>query len=151
MKQCTKCGEVKRETEFSWVSAEHKKKIARCKQCINTTHRRQNRQRQQRHRAQDPVGYRRQAQIAMLKFHYGLTLEQYRAMFTAQNGLCALCGRPETWCYKGKPTDLSVDHDHQTGKVRALLCRKCNVGLGHFQDDPARLRKAAAYLDYHKI
>ena len=78
-----------------------------------------------------------------LKRKYGLTLEDYERMFRAQDGRCKLCGKRE------KKAMLPVDHNHFTKKVRALLCRKCNTGLGQFDDDPKLLRKAAAYIEEH--
>lgn len=58
-----------------------------------------------------------------------------------QKGLCAICGNPP-----GPHRSLSVDHDHETGKVRALLCGPCNRGLGHFRDNPRLLASAVEYL-----
>jgi hypothetical protein len=84
-----------------------------------------------------------------LKFHFGITLSDYKRMFDEQRGLCAICNNPETghngrW---GKQTlQLAVDHNPQTGKVRKLLCRRCNQGIGKFDEDPALLEAAAAYL-----
>lgn len=74
---------------------------------------------------------------------YGLTYADYVEMLAAQNGGCRICGQAP-----GKRR-LAVDHDHQTGKVRGLLCGRCNSGLGFFQDDSARMRQAIAYLDAH--
>ena len=71
-----------------------------------------------------------------------LTLAQYQAMLDAQGGVCALCHQP------GRR--LCIDHDHATGRVRALLCWTCNVGLGNFGDDPEALRRAATYLESHR-
>lgn len=62
-----------------------------------------------------------------------------------QNNCCAICGNP--------PSDdraLALDHDHQTGVLRDLLCTNCNVGLGNFRDDPDLLARAADYLAYHR-
>lgn len=86
----------------------------------------------------------------MRRVNYGITAEQYQAMLEAQQGLCAICGQPETsrGC-KGKPKDLSVDHDHATGRIRGLLCGHCNSGLGHFRDRPDRLMAAIDYLRKH--
>lgn len=75
---------------------------------------------------------------------YGITLEKYYSMVEAQNHRCALCNRS---CKSGR--QLSIDHNHKTGKIRELLCGNCNVGLGNFQDDPEILQKAVAYLQKH--
>lgn len=84
---------------------------------------------------------------ADMKYRYGVTEAQYLRMFTAQDGRCKLCGRREEARVEGgKIHSLVIDHDHRTGKVRGLLCRWCNAGLGLFDDDPKRMRKAAAYL-----
>ena len=75
--------------------------------------------------------------------------EKYDQMFDRQNGLCAICERPETSMRNGRVKALAVDHDHETGKVRELLCWHCNSGLGKFKDDSKVLRKAAEYLEKH--
>jgi hypothetical protein len=78
-----------------------------------------------------------------LKARYGITREEYDRMFAEQNGVCKICKEPEF--HMGRL--LSVDHCHETGKVRGLLCNSCNRGIGLFVDDPERLRKAATYLE----
>lgn len=75
---------------------------------------------------------------------FGLTLEDFNRMSEQQNGLCAICRNP--------PVDyerLSVDHCHTSGKVRALLCARCNSGLGYFYEDTERLEAAINYLKEH--
>lgn len=84
---------------------------------------------------------------------YGLTDETYEAMLAAQGGGCAICGSTDPKTRHGK---WHIDHDHSCcsnrdqrtcGKcVRGLLCQQCNLGLGHFEDDPDRLAAAARYL-----
>jgi hypothetical protein len=85
-----------------------------------------------------------------LKNQYGITPEEYDLMVIAQNNLCAICGREQAELrnkYVGSPTKrLDIDHDHITGEIRGLLCRKCNTGLGLFLEDPVVLAKAIEYL-----
>lgn len=82
---------------------------------------------------------------------YGLSVEKYETMFAEQNGLCAICGKPETMkTSKGYLRALSVDHCHKRAHVRKLLCAKCNQGIGLFFDDPDLLRAAATYLEKHE-
>ena len=70
---------------------------------------------------------------------YGLTAEQYEALLEAQGGVCAIC--------EGlRPYRLNVDHDHATGRVRGLLCRRCNKLLRDVRDDRFVLYRAATYL-----
>ena len=73
-----------------------------------------------------------------------MTVEQYDEMLAAQDGGCAICSRPPT-----PGISLHVDHDHETGAIRRLLCFLCNNLLGDAGDDPALLEKAAAYLHAH--
>jgi hypothetical protein len=76
-----------------------------------------------------------------LKMKYGMTLAEYNAEVARQGGICPIClQRPEE--------KLCVDHHHKTRTLRSLLCRKCNIGLGCYNDDPASMRRAADYLDY---
>ena len=77
----------------------------------------------------------------LLKRH-GITLEDYQQMYKAQNGVCAICGRKES-C---DGYSLAVDHCHETKKIRGLLCRKCNTGIGLFHDSTELLAKAIEYL-----
>lgn len=72
---------------------------------------------------------------------YGLTPEQYDDLLQAQSGLCAICHR-----LPSAKRRLAVDHDHATGKVRGLLCYRCNTALGAFADDARTLHRAAEYL-----
>jgi hypothetical protein len=80
---------------------------------------------------------------------YGLTPQDYIAMFEAQGGVCATCGKPETSVHHTTraPKALSVDHCHATGRVRGLLCWHCNSVLGKVDDDPNVLRAMALYLE----
>jgi len=79
---------------------------------------------------------------------YGITLEEYNKMFETQNGKCLICNQPETQVNRKTNTlhSLSVDHDHATGKVRGLLCRRCNTLIGQVDDSVNILGRAIWYL-----
>lgn len=72
-----------------------------------------------------------------LKYKYDITKEEYEDLKIAQNNTCAIC-------FKNKK--LNIDHDHETGKVRGLLCWNCNVAIGHLGDSIEILQSAANYL-----
>ena len=81
------------------------------------------------------------------KKSYGMTMEDYRLLYSSQAGVCAVCENPETSKDRtGKIRLLAVDHDHRTGVVRGLLCGSCNRAIGLFCDDRARLLRAVEYL-----
>ena len=70
-----------------------------------------------------------------LKRNYGMSITDYEILWNAQNGVCAICKQPETAIDPHNPGNvrrLSVDHDHETGKVRGLLCQRCNVAIGKY-------------------
>ncbi|MCP4598529.1 endonuclease VII domain-containing protein [Neptuniibacter sp.] len=81
-----------------------------------------------------------------LAYNFGITEQKYNAMFKKHKGRCYICGKHQSKMKKR----LHVDHDHKTGKVRGLLCVICNLGLGCFKDNPARLRSAAEYLERNR-
>jgi hypothetical protein len=81
--------------------------------------------------------------------YYGMSGEEYDALFAAQDGKCSICRNPETAIYNGEIKQLHVDHDHATGTVRALLCGACNGMLGLARDNPETLRAAAKYIEDH--
>lgn len=72
---------------------------------------------------------------------YGITSEQYEALYAAQGGVCYICQRA-----KGISKKLAVDHDHQSGFVRGLLCTTCNKILGHLRDDDYAAARIVSYL-----
>ena len=98
---------------------------------------------------------RPKVRAGQLRIRYGLSSEQYAVLFSKQNGVCAVCFRPETAKQKtGKIQRLSVDHNHKCcpgkrscGKcVRGLLCSQCNIALGYLDDDPVRMGALIAYI-----
>jgi len=89
----------------------------------------------------------RNLELAKAKEHevklrkYGINTKQFELLFLMQKGVCAICGRPP------KKYRLNVDHDHKSGRVRGLLCWRCNKFLVPQQHTSDILRKAADYLD----
>jgi|ERR1035437_5649575 hypothetical protein len=82
-----------------------------------------------------------------LKRKYNITQEQYNELFNKQNGKCAICGKHQSELKKA----LGIDHDHETGKNRGLLCDKCNLLLGHANDNVQVLTQAINYLNIYNI
>ncbi len=92
----------------------------------------------------DPMMARRFARLFQI---YRITREEYLALVEKQGDRCAICLTTSKGSWKGKPNDLwGVDHSHLTGKVRGLLCFKCNTAIGLLGENPGRMRKAASYV-----
>lgn len=79
---------------------------------------------------------------AIIRRVYGITLAEYEQKLKDQGGVCEICGKPDE--VEGRR--MAIDHCHDTGKVRGLLCGNCNRGLGNFQDNAELVAKAADYL-----
>lgn len=107
---------------------------SKCKECWKVGRRRAQKRYTRKHREK----VRAVARNAHYKRNYGLTAEAIDRQSQAQNGRCAICD---------VSAPLVVDHDHATNRVRGLICRTCNSGLGHFKDDIAALRSAILYLE----
>jgi hypothetical protein len=118
---CTKCG-VELVDEENFRPSNRKCSKYKCSSCI-------------------AEGYRE----SILKSKYGITVEDYDKMYEFQGGCCDVCGRHQTEFQKR----LAVDHDHETGAVRSLLCASCNSGIGKLGDDIATVREALNYLIRH--
>ena len=139
-KECRKCGEILPHSYFHKDSSNKYGLAYWCKDCANHSSRRCHRLRNA-----NPA-YKQAKRSDYFKHKYGLSLEQYKEKLFSQDSKCAICRveLPES----GPLTHL--DHCHTTGKLRAFLCTNCNRGLGHFQDSPELLRKAAEYIESHK-
>ena len=92
----------------------------------------------QRHKERDAES----AKGRQLKYLYGISLHDYDRLLEKQNGRCKICGTT----HPGGKGRFHVDHNHDTGKVRGLLCNSCNTGLGRFKDSPTLLLSAHHYL-----
>ena len=122
-KRCTVCGEVKPLTAFHARNDRLCGRQSRCITCGSAA----------------TMSSRRW-------YQRGISREQYAEMVAAQAGKCAICGKPET----ARGRSLSTDHDHRTGRLRALLCSRCNTGLGLFGDSVQGLESAIRYLRAHE-
>jgi len=144
---CAQCKETKPTTEFNKRGSRFQ---SSCRECHNwTIGRYQDGKRETGENVEiNRRDYRRRNKWRKLKAKYGVTQEQYEALVSQQNNCCAICKQPEREMdgQHGWPLDLSVDHDHVTGKVRGLLCRQCNIALGRFQESVAVLESAIIYL-----
>ena len=127
-KRCGTCRKWKPLKNFFNRLGSHDGKGTRCKVC----------DRKARKKHYETNYDREKASATRLKSLYGLTKDQHRKMIEDQNGGCKICGSGDR---------LVVDHDHETQKVRGILCNSCNRGLGYFKDSPSVLRAAADYLE----
>lgn len=123
-KLCTKCGIVKDINEFSFDKKQNRA-LSYCKECSREL------VRQRRAKAPD-----KNKKAYQMKWRYDLTPEQFNQMIDEQGNRCAIC--LDEFSLDRLP---EVDHDHKTGKIRGVLCNRCNVTLGMCQDDPEYLRK----------
>jgi hypothetical protein len=85
----------------------------------------------------------RSIRFGQKNYGYNITVAAYENLVASQNGLCRICGKTR----EENGRELSIDHNHKTGKVRGLLCIQCNAGLGNYRDDPDLLRAAIKYLE----
>lgn len=120
-KPCRRCGSTER--------------YGRSYSCVRCTNERSA-------KAKQTPEYKATAKVYWMKRRYGLTPSQADELLAAQGDKCGCCGAMEP----GNKNGWCVDHDHATGKIRAILCHGCNVGLGAFKDSPERLTLAQQYL-----
>ena len=85
-----------------------------------------------------------------LKRNYGLTFEEFDIMLSSQDNACAICGTKKPSKNRGRTRRFHVDHDHETGKVRGLLCKSCNIALGEVEDSIHTLQAMIQYLESHE-
>jgi hypothetical protein len=94
---------------------------------------------------------REKVRASYLKTYYKLTWEDYLNLYEKQHGQCAICLTPIAALYQegvnSKKDVAHVDHCHETGRVRGLLCRYCNVGIGHLKDSALLCKLASKYLE----
>ena len=118
-----------------------------------TQTREERRQWESQYRKRCPQAHREWQRWSRIKRKYGLSKEAYEQLFARQFGRCGICVVPlekiGTW--PNKASTAYVDHDHETGQVRGLLCYRCNRALGGFLDSARVLRAAAEYIERPRI
>jgi hypothetical protein len=161
MKTCRICGSSKELTEFHKATGMRDGYRGECKECSRAIrrdyylrNRKSSIERVKKWRQDNPERYRayrrqyrelhgerkrRADRNGHLKRKYGLSIDDFEFLVHAQGGRCAICGKRDG-------TELHVDHDHKTGRVRGLLCGSCNRAMGLFHEDPNRFRSAELYL-----
>ncbi len=127
MKTCTKCNKRKLLTEFYKDAQKSSGFRPDCKSCVNLKSKAWSRANPEKRRS------------IMRKYIYGISEKEYQKLFKQQKGVCKICKRRDS-------RRLGVDHSHKTGKIRGLLCQKCNAGLGMFLDSVRTLKSAIKYL-----
>lgn len=152
MKRCSRCGEAN-------AAAQYRKGCRQCRRCRNAASRAWNhahpgyqRNWEKAHPARNRAAQRarRIAQSGRIKIidrendlkKYGLTIASFSSILASQNGGCAACGGPAN----GKGQTFHVDHDHNSGEIRGLLCHSCNTALGLMKDNVGRLQCLISYL-----
>lgn len=134
--ECRECHKTRMRSYYQANSAERRAKTAEYA-AVNAERVREYRRRYREHRGEALAASNR---AATLMREYGLTPEAYMDLFVAQDGHCAIClAEPKT-------RRLCVDHDHETGAVRGLLCPPCNAALGRFGDNEAGVLRVLNYL-----
>ena len=130
MKQCSKCNQTKSLSDF-YIIPKSGNPHGSCKECFKLSSK----------RSREKLG-REHRKNYELQWHYGIGLEEYNEMLNQQGGKCA-CGSTTG---RSNAEALHVDHDHNTGLIRGLLCHRCNRAIG-LVDDPASLRALADYIE----
>lgn len=136
MTYCSKCKTEKDGTSFPKNKARKNGLNAHCRACVKIY--------SDAHKASRGVAIKIRNKRNSLIRKYGITFETYMEMLEGQDFLCSIC--------RTRPSDKNwfcVDHDHKTGKIRGILCMKCNAGIGQFGDSRERLLRAAIYLEAH--
>lgn len=148
MKTCIKCGETKPKSEFYKDKNRKDGFQYRCKSCQNKMKKEWCEKNKEYVKHTSKTYYEKNQKYYKnyrLQSKFGLTLEQYNEMYNKQNGCCAICGIHQDAFTKA----LAVDHCHNTGKIRKLLCSNCNSAIGKLKEDIEIFKKAISYLKEH--
>jgi hypothetical protein len=140
MKKCKACNEEKALSEFYRRSGGRQGVQTMCKPC----HKARGAELREQRKAADPEAFDRKWRESQYRRLYGIGVDDYERMSAEQGGVCAICGSADP--KRAADSVFSVDHDHETGAVRGLLCHDCNTALGKFGDSIETLLAAVDYL-----
>lgn len=165
-KRCVKCGKTKPLSEYTIHNAEKGQHRNFCHECEKKWIRKYHKTPQGKDKRKEWVGQNKEKIEAYYELYhndpekrkasktyqrkywlmkqFGITPDDYDRMLNEQNGGCAICDSDKSG---NRSKNFMIDHDHETGKVRGLLCYRCNQAIGAFDDNPDLLRKAATYLE----
>ena len=135
-KKCSECDHEKSLDGFPYDKHRPDRKKTMCKECFNI---------------KSSIYYKKNTdkkKNQILLKCYNITIEEYNKLLISQDSKCGICNNYELTIVNktNKPKQLAVDHDHKTGKVRGLLCQKCNTGIGNLKDSIELLDRAIQYL-----
>ena len=144
MINCTKCGEIKDETNFRIRTNLKRGYHSWCRECESIENRKKYVPKPRRPKKEVDVNkVKLEAKKRILKHRYSIDYDTYTKMYDDQDGKCKICGDIKDLGGNG---GLLVDHCHQTIEVRGLLCNNCNSGLGKFKDNEELLMRAIEYI-----
>jgi hypothetical protein len=159
---CKKCDTFKPITDFydaghqQHLPPEDRRKQKPCKTCA-LNYKKRNREKINETRKKcvsekGKNGYIASKRKHHLRVKYGITMQDYTRMLQEQNGVCAICKQPESRVHPVTKNlrQLAVDHDHKTGKIRGLLCNRCNILLGFIEDENVSQVEYNSFVDYLK-
>jgi hypothetical protein len=151
-RRCRKCKELKNLDAFIADSYHRDRMTCKLRMHRHTICKGCDSKRAMKHKDDNPRKTAVNHRKYFLKRNYKLSQDDYKRMHESQGGRCMICGEKEksVLSKSGRTKELSVDHDHTTGEVRGLLCHACNVGVGHFRDDPDLMRAAISYVERHR-
>lgn len=135
-KICTKCGELKL-YDSEYFNLPRNRKTSACKKCLNVS--------REDRRKRDPEKYKLLLRDKKLRQKFGITIETLQQMTARQNNQCFICGGTN----KNNIHPLGVDHNHETGQIRKLLCSQCNTALGHTKENYLTIIRLLWYLYIH--
>lgn len=159
---CTRCREIKDIEEFSPSKRGKDGRRSHCHRCCciaskewrnknadrvretAASYRKNNPEKVREWAKRNPDKIKAKSRRQELKRNHNITQEEYEMLLNSQDGKCAICETDKPNCLGVEY--LSVDHDHETGRIRGLLCQNCNMGIGHLKDNCKIVESALVYL-----